>query len=73
MIRCYPALQQELLDGDGLLFGHVHIFVNGRDVPFLENTLDTRLSSSDIISVFPAVGGGGKESIRANDILRLAR
>jgi molybdopterin converting factor small subunit len=31
---------------------------NGRDTSFLENGLDTTLSSEDRLSLFPAVGGG---------------
>jgi molybdopterin synthase sulfur carrier subunit len=36
----------------------VHVFVNGRDAPFLENALETVLKEDDTITVFPAVGGG---------------
>ena len=32
--------------------------VNGRDIRFLEKQLETVLNSEDVISVFPAVGGG---------------
>jgi sulfur-carrier protein len=58
LIRCYPALQQELLDEQGELYQHVHIFVDGRDAPFLENGLDTTLSKPQKVGIFPAVGGG---------------
>lgn len=58
MLHHYPALRPELLDENGELFAHVHIFVNGRDAPFLENALDTELQPRDVIGVFPAVGGG---------------
>lgn len=53
----YPALRKELMCGDEL-HGHVHVFINGRDVPYLENTLETRISAKDKLDVFPAVGGG---------------
>ncbi|HEX7973937.1 MAG TPA: ubiquitin-like small modifier protein 1 [Anaerolineales bacterium] len=58
MIRCYPPLQRELLNEQGELYPHVHFFINGRDAPYLENGLDTPLHPEDIITVFPAVGGG---------------
>jgi molybdopterin synthase sulfur carrier subunit len=58
MIRCYPALRQELLDEQGELYRHVHIFINGRDVAFLDLGMDTSLVENDAIGVFPAVGGG---------------
>jgi molybdopterin synthase sulfur carrier subunit len=59
--RCfelYPALRPELMDEDNYLRGHVHFFVNGRDVPYLEDVLETRVSRADKLDIFPAVGGG---------------
>jgi molybdopterin synthase sulfur carrier subunit len=43
MLRRYPALRHELLNEQGQLYQHVHIFVNGRDVSFLELGMDTPL------------------------------
>jgi len=54
----YPAMRSELLDDEGQLHGHVHVLVNGRDVPYLKNTLNTVIHIDDTISIFPAVGGG---------------
>lgn len=54
----YPLLREQLLDKDRKLFGHVHFMVNGRDIRFLEKQLETVLNAEDVISVFPAVGGG---------------
>jgi sulfur-carrier protein len=58
MIRCYPGLQKELLNDQGELYPHVHLFVNGRDLIYLESEYQTTLSPKDKITVFPAVGGG---------------
>ncbi len=58
MIRCYPGLGPELLNEQGQLYQHVHIFRNGRDVMHLEHGLDTALEEDAILGVFPAVGGG---------------
>lgn len=58
MIECYPGLRTELLDSEGELYRHVHIFVNGRDVNFLSSGLDTVLQPDDQTGIFPAVGGG---------------
>jgi len=58
MLTRFPALKRELFDEEGNMFAHVHIFVNGRDAPFLEHALDTEVKSEDAIGVFPAVGGG---------------
>jgi sulfur-carrier protein len=58
MLRVYPNLHPELLDANGKLYQHVHIFVNSRDASFLEQGLDTAISPEDVFGVFPAVGGG---------------
>jgi len=54
----FPALRAELMTADNQLHGHVHFFVNGRDVPYLTEVLETRVSRADKLDVFPAVGGG---------------
>jgi len=58
IVRKFPELRSELLDDKGQLYRHVHVFVNGRDVPYTEDKLETVLKSDDVISVFPAVAGG---------------
>jgi len=58
IIAKFPAMKKELLNENGRLYGHVHFFVNGRDVQFTENDLETKIMPEDEISVFPAVGGG---------------
>jgi sulfur-carrier protein len=54
----FPPMRKELLDENGELYRHVHVFVNGRDAPYLSNAVDTRLQAGDKVDVFPAVGGG---------------
>lgn len=54
----YPEMRAELLDDDGTLSGHVHVFVNGRDTPYLDRKLATPLAEEDTVDVFPAVAGG---------------
>ncbi|MFN8634195.1 MAG: ubiquitin-like small modifier protein 1 [Chloroflexota bacterium] len=58
MVERYPALGPQLLDKDGSLARHVHVMVNGRDAPYLEHGMETALSETDKIDVFPPVGGG---------------
>ncbi len=58
VVTTFPALRHELLDENGQLYGHVHVFINGRDAPLLEHALDSVLHPEDVISIFPAVGGG---------------
>ncbi len=58
VVKRFPAMRKELLNEEGRLYGHVHVFVNGRDTPFLTETYDSVLSPDDKIDIFPAVGGG---------------
>jgi molybdopterin synthase sulfur carrier subunit len=58
IVTRFPAMKKELLNAEGRLYGHVHFFVNGRDVQFLEDDLETKIMPEDVINVFPAVGGG---------------
>ena len=54
----FPPMRKELTNEDGKMYGHVHFFVNGRDVQFLEDDLETKIMPGDEVTVFPAVGGG---------------
>ncbi|MFO7681423.1 MAG: ubiquitin-like small modifier protein 1 [Chloroflexota bacterium] len=58
IVETYPALRAELMDENGQLLGHVHLFINGRDAPYLDNMMATQIKATDKIDVFPAVGGG---------------
>jgi len=58
VIARYPPMERELFDDRGRLYGHVHVFVNGRDAPYLAEALETRLRENDVVDLFPAVGGG---------------
>jgi len=58
LIEKYPPLRHELFDEHGRLWRHVHVFVNGRDLPYLDDNLGTILKPEDAVNVFPAVGGG---------------
>lgn len=54
----YPLMRSLLLDEKGEVHGHVHVFINGRDAPYLRDALETTLSSEDTVDIFPATGGG---------------
>jgi MoaD family protein len=58
VVTRFPEMRQELLNENGDLFGHVHVIVNGRQSPFLDQAEDTVLSFDDKVDIFPAVGGG---------------
>jgi molybdopterin synthase sulfur carrier subunit len=58
VLERWPPMREELFDEQGRLYGHVHVFINGRDAPYMEHGLETRLASDDAVDIFPAVGGG---------------
>jgi sulfur-carrier protein len=58
IVTRFPPLRDKLLQQNGDLWGHVHVFVNGRDAPFLNDQMETVIKPTDTISIFPAVGGG---------------
>ena len=57
IVTRFPPMRQELLDADGQLYEHVHVFVNGRDTQYLPLAMETPLSLKDVLNVFPAVDG----------------
>jgi MoaD family protein len=58
IINLYPDFQGQLLDENGELFRHIHVFINGRDAYYLPKNLDTVLTQQEKIDIFPPVGGG---------------
>ncbi len=61
VVRRYPALRRELLDEQGRLHGHIHVFINGRDAHYLDQAAETPVQAEDRVDIFPAVGGGSEE------------
>ncbi|HID91282.1 TPA: MoaD family protein [Candidatus Bathyarchaeota archaeon] len=51
------SFSERVLDEGGRPLPYVKLFVNGRDIDFL-NRLETRLKDGDEVSLFPPVGGG---------------
>ena len=58
IVEKFPLMKKELLNEDGKMYGHVHFFINGRDVQFLDDGFYTKIMPEDVVNVFPAVGGG---------------
>ncbi|MCX7790654.1 MAG: MoaD/ThiS family protein [Chloroflexaceae bacterium] len=58
VVTRFPPLRRELLNEQGMLYPHVHVFVNGRDAPYLPEGVETIIRNSDTIDIFPAVAGG---------------
>jgi MoaD family protein len=51
------SFKDRLFDKKGKLARFLNIYVNGKDIRFLNN-LDTELNDNDTVSLVPAVGGG---------------
>ena len=58
IIARFPSMKKELLNQDGRMYGHVHFFINGRDVQFMDDEFQTKIMADDTVNIFPAVGGG---------------
>ena len=58
IIERFPLMKKELLNEEGRMYGHVHFFINGRDVQFMDDQFLTKIMPDDTVNVFPAVGGG---------------
>lgn len=53
----FPGIKARLLDESGELKHFVNVYINGEDVQFLQG-LDTPITSTDEVSIVPAVAGG---------------
>jgi molybdopterin synthase sulfur carrier subunit len=55
----HPALAGQLLGEDGSLHRFVNVYVDDDDVRYLDG-LDTKVQADAVISILPAVAGGGR-------------
>lgn len=53
----FPGVRQRLCDDDGGLRGFVNIYVNEKDIRFLQGE-DTLVAEGDDVSIIPAIAGG---------------
>lgn len=58
VLNAYPLLRPNLVDAQGELLGYVHLFLNGRDAPWLPQGMDTPIDADSTLDIFPPVGGG---------------
>lgn len=57
IVENWPILRPELLDENGELSSRIHLFINGRDVRYLDGVNMPVPEDADI-RIFPPVGGG---------------
>ena len=53
----YPELRRQMFAQTGELKEFINIFINGRNIAFLDN-MGTLLVDGDVIALFPPVAGG---------------
>jgi molybdopterin synthase sulfur carrier subunit len=58
LAAAYPVLQKHWLDGQGELYPHVHVFLNGHALETLAEGLAARVQPGDTLDFFPPVAGG---------------
>jgi len=58
LVRQFPGLAGHVVTEEGTLHRFVNVYVNDDDVRYL-GKLDTKLTEGDVISILPAVAGGG--------------
>ncbi len=58
IVTAQPSLRKHWLNPEGMLYAHVHAFVNGVDVSTLPEQFETRLKPDDVLDFFPPVAGG---------------
>jgi len=54
----HPGLETALLDESGHLHEYLKMFINGREVVYLEEQFQHVLQPPDTVDLFPPVGGG---------------
>lgn len=57
----YPGIKAQILTSEGELHRFVNVYLNDEDIRFLQN-MDTSLGEGDVVSILPAVAGGGQLS-----------
>ena len=57
LVERHPALRAQLLADDGELHRFVNVYVNGKDVRYLDG-LETAVAATDEVRLLPAMAGG---------------
>ena len=57
LIGRHPGLGEQLLTADGTLHRFINVYVNGKDVRYLD-VLDTPVGERDQLIILPAMAGG---------------
>jgi len=71
LLERHPELESELFEAEGVLSERVSVFLNGRDVRYLEG-LATPVGPDDVLDLFPPVAGGAEVRWREEGGVRRA-
>lgn len=69
----YPSLGDQIMDDNGDLYPSIPIYINGRNPRLLVDGLQTRLKSTDIVSLFSPISSGHINVEEAERLLRGSR
>ncbi len=58
IVALYPDMHYELLDDNNMIYGHVHIFVNGLNMTLIKKNSSETISNQSTLDIFHAIGGG---------------
>jgi MoaD family protein len=58
LVTTHPGLDEALTDEAGRLHDYLKMFINGREVVYLDDGFGHVLKSADKVDIFPPVGGG---------------
>jgi MoaD family protein len=56
--RRWPALADRIFDAEGKISRRVHFMIGGRNMRWLPEGSETKLSASDVVDIFPPTAGG---------------
>lgn len=54
----FPGIKERLCDETGNVRRFINLYVNNEDIRFLSG-VETELKESDVVSIIPAIAGGG--------------
>ena len=65
----YPALRDEMFDGQGDLYPYIPLYINGRNPRLLEGGLNAPVKPEDVLSIFSPISSGRINVEAANQAL----
>lgn len=53
VVHSHPELESKLLDESDQIHTHIHVYVNGRDIHYLNQGAGTQVNTQDKVDIFP--------------------